>query len=179
MRRSLWFVLAPALASGAVLLTSSEASAGVTIHLEQDFGVITNGGSDVGFGFSGRLGYRAKIGPLWLGPELGGGYLTFGDIGRYSLHPSRMYGGGRIGLGGVLQPQLYGHAGYGWMGDVGDVSFRGAMFEAGVALDIEILPVVGIGAHLGYTSNDNINGGAAGQGAFNWVNFGVHAGLTF
>lgn len=179
MRRSLWFILAPPLASSVVLLASSEASAGVTVHLEQDFAVITNGGSDIGFGLSGRVGYRVDLGPLWLAPELGGGYLSFGDIGRYSLHPSRMYGGGRVGLGGFLQPQLYAHAGYGWMGGLGDVSFRGAMFEVGVALDVQLLPIFGIGTHLGYASNDNINGGDVAQEAFNWVNFGVHAGLTF
>lgn len=178
MPRFSWFYLAP-LTAGAVLSFSAPANAGLTIHVEQDFGVVTNGGADFGLGFSGRIGYRIGLGPLWIAPELGGGYLSFGEVGANSIHPSRVYGGGRLGLGGFVQPQIYGHAGYGWMGGVRDISFRGAMFEVGGALDLRVIPLLGIGVHAGYTSNDSINEGLLGRGAINWVNFGVHAGLTF
>jgi hypothetical protein len=181
MHRYLRLGLAPALAAaGVALLASPEARAnGVTLHAEQDFAFLTNGGSNVGFGFSGRMGYRFELGPIWLAPELGGGYISFRDIGGYSLHPARIFGGGRLGLRGFVQPQIYGHAGYGWLGGLGDINLNGAMFEVGVALDLRVLPILGIGIHGGYTSNENINGDAVGRDAFNWVNVGAHVGLTF
>lgn len=179
MRRSLCLAAAPPLAAVAVLLASPDANAGITIHVEQDVGILTSVDLEAGVGFSGRLGYRFDIGPLWLAPELGGGYLTFGDVDGQALHPSRMYGGGRVGLDGFVQPQLYVHAGYGWLGDLGDVSLEGALFEVGVAVDLRVLPVLGIGAHAGFTSNDNLHGGAQARDSFNWLSFGVHAGLTF
>ena len=84
--------------------------------------------SRLSFGAGGRLGWRFDLGPVWLQPEAGGHYTVFTrwspDLPcddckhRLTEHPVRVLGGLRLGgaglIAGVIEPALFGHAGYGW-----------------------------------------------------------------
>lgn len=112
----------------------------------------------VGYGVDGRLGYRLSLGPIFLQPEIQGGFVSF-DPTLFT----RFGGGARVGLGGIVQPSLYAHAGYGTANQGVSGGFR---MDAGLALDIRVVPFLSFGAHVGYdmlgTGGDPLHFIAAG-----------------
>jgi len=173
MLRVVVLTAAMGLALAAVLTSSSEARAGVAFGADMSVGVSTSVNTgELGSGFTGRLGYRAKVGPLWLTPELGGGAIMFNDNTR----STRVFGGARVGGRGLVQPSIYGHYGYGWVGE----DRSGPCFDVGGAFDLSISKV-NIGMHVGYVSvlSQVGLGRVALDAPVNWVDVGMHAGLGF
>jgi hypothetical protein len=188
IRLSLACRVVPALVAGFVVFgvaREAHASSGTAIGLDLDY---TNGineaGVSSGTGFNVRLGYKLDLLLVQLTPEVGGGYHTFsGDL---SPKFSQGFVGGRLQFGKILEPGIYTHLGYGHLSgsetlclDVGctsiDASHSGATFDAGVTLDLTLLPLLDLGVHAGY--NGMLKSG--NFDAFDTYVLGVHGALVF
>jgi len=132
-----------------------------------------------GAGFKIRFGEQFRFAGVRFIPEVGYGYDhlfatdDIGDAFAWDLH--RVFGGARIAFGRVIVPGFYAHVGYGWREtgdlDVGDDA--GVAFDAGVLLDIHVIPRFGFGAHVEYATID------AQPYAPHWLAVGVHADVVF
>lgn len=134
-----------------------------------------NTGHDAGWGAGVRFGHEWDLVILSLTPEIGANYHAFG--GAPEAESFAVVGGGRIGIGFVLEPSAFLHAGIGHVGydrRIGeDVSHTSMAYEMGLALDFTALPVVDIGAHAalaGIAGDEDVD-------AFSWLAVGGH--LTF
>jgi hypothetical protein len=112
-------------------------------------------------------------------PEVGYGYdhlFATDDSGNaFAWDMHRVFGGARFGFGRIIVPGFYAHVGYGWR-DTGDPSVRdeqGVAFDAGVLLDIHVIPHFGFGAHAEYALID------AQPFAPHWVAVGLHGDVVF
>lgn len=172
--------LVPTLVASALALfalgtaRTAHASSGTAIGVDLDY---TNGINEPhvgsGTGFNVRLGYKLDLLVLQLTPEIGGAYHTFsGDL---SPKFSQGIVGGRLQFGKILEPGLYAHLGYGHLsGDHVD-SYSGATADAGVTLDLTLLPLLDLGVHAGY--NGMLKSGD--RNAFDSYVLGVHGALVF
>jgi len=152
----------------------AHAKSGTSIGVDIDY---TNGIDERavsgGTGFNGRLGYKLDLAVLQLTPEIGGGYHTFaGDAGAKL---SQGFVGGRLQFLKVLEPGIYAHLGYGHLAASGMDGYSGATADAGVTLDLTLLPLVDIGAHVGY--NGLLKSGD--RPAFDSYVLGLHGALIF
>ena len=171
MRRTFLIAFAPCLAVAAVLATPREARAGVYLGAEFDGGTMLAApkGAKTGYGFGGTLGYRFGLGPVFLQPEAKGQYLVFPFDMADTLHTTRILFGGRFGLGSMVQPQIFGHAGIGWLGSGVD----GPAFDVGFALGFKLIPLLRFGAQVGY----NVVTIRSLDAATKWIEYGVHAAI--
>jgi hypothetical protein len=198
MRRALFVGFVPALAFAAVSLTSTkQAFAGPHLDADLDFGTAlqsrpnTQGVSqtavDFSLGGAVRLGYRFYAGPwLYLQPEIGGQYQKFGfnsqEIG-YD-YAGVLKGGLKIGLQGIVQPNIFGHFGLGIMGytpsavnSYASEGVLGPQADIGGGIDFRIVPGFTLGAQIAYndvlvpTTNPGILTDAK------WVSFGLTMGF--
>jgi len=138
-------------------------------------------GNDVngGGGFKVRVGDQIRFPHLRVTPEGGYGYDHLfasdvtGDSFAWDMH--RLFGGVRVGFGRIVVPTVYGHIGYGWRNtsDPTVATSSGLAFDAGVALDLHIVPHLGIGAHAEYAMID------AQPFTPHWLALGLHADLAF
>lgn len=177
MRRSILTVAAAAF-TFAVVAAPREARAGVYVGGQFDAASPINApaGYGSGYGFVGQLAYRFKLGPVFLQPEGQGSYMVFpvDDGNSPSTHATRAMGGARFGLGSLVQPTLFGHAGMGWLGKGVD----GPAFDGGFALGFKLIPYLRFGAQVAYNviraSND-----AGVATTFKWLSYGAHVGIEF
>lgn len=142
---------------------------------------VAPGGSSLsgGRGFKVRVGDQIHLPLLRLTPEVGYAFdhlFASNDVGTsYAWDTHRVFAGARLGLGEILVPTLYGHVGYGWrLNDdptVGEGS--GMAFDAGFALDLHLLPILGFGAHIEYAMIDST------PYTPHWLALGLHADLAF
>jgi hypothetical protein len=169
--------LLPALLASTVLLVAPQiahAKSGTSIGVDLDY---THGIEEprvgAGTGFNVRLGYKLDLIAAQLTPEIGGAYHTFsGDAGAKL---AQGIVGGRLQFLKVLEPGIYAHLGYGHLGyAVGD-GHSGATGDAGVTLDLTILPLIDLGVHAGY--NGMLKSG--NYPAFDTYVLGVHGALIF
>ncbi len=169
--------LLPALLASTVLFAatrSAHAKSGTSIGVDLDY---TNGIEEPqvgsGTGFNVRLGYKVDLLVLQLTPEIGGAYHTFsGDAGAKF---SQGIVGGRVSFLKVLEPGIYAHLGYGHLAtDLGD-GRSGATADAGLTLDLTILPFIDLGVHGGY--NAMLKSGD--HPAFDSYVLGLHGALIF
>ena len=151
-RPRLAYRVLPALIASVLVFSATRearASSGTAIGVDLDY---TNGinetGVGSGTGFNVRLGYKLDLLLAQITPEVGGGYHTFsGDAGAKF---SRGFVGGRLAFGKILEPGVYAHLGYGHLGaEVGGHS--GATADAGLTLDLTLLPFIDLGVHGGYS----------------------------
>jgi hypothetical protein len=168
--------LASALALAAALSTSAAAQAGPTLAADLDLGTSvgqgttarTNSAPYTGpvaslpalylVGFRLRAGWRFDVGPVWILPEIGGGY----DVER--MHEGsgiqgyplpRAFAGGRAGVSLPIaplvrfEPGIYGHVGYAryWLTGGPD---NGLANDVGLSLDLRIFRYLIVGAQVGY-----------------------------
>jgi len=176
-RRSIAVRFLPALLASTIMLIgarSAHAKSGTSIGVDLDY---THGIDEpyvgAGTGFNARLGYKLDLIVLQLTPEIGGAYHTFaGDAGAKF---SQGIVGGRISFLKVLEPGLYAHLGYGHVStSIGD-GHSGATADAGVTLDLTLLPFIDLGVHGGY--NGMLKSGD--YPAFDSYVLGVHGALIF
>ncbi|HEY0465711.1 MAG TPA: hypothetical protein VGC79_15970 [Polyangiaceae bacterium] len=175
---SLALRLLPALLVSTILLVNprnAHAKSGTSIGADIDY---TNGideptANKGGSGFNGRLGYKLDLKLLQLTPEIGGAYHAFGGDAGVKL--AQGIAGARVSFLKVLEPGAYAHIGYGHLsGNVGD-GRSGATVDAGLTLDLTLLPLVDIGIHGGYNALLK----SADSPAFDSYVLGVHAALIF
>lgn len=143
-----------------------------------------------GLGVAGRVGYRlAGIPHLAIVPELQAGYIDFETPAVVLIVSSpaeisllRFTGGARVSIGEVFRPIAFAHVGYGVLSisETDDSRFttrsgtdEGALtWDAGLAFDLALLPLVSFGVHVGYN-------GLATESMLDWWTTGLHADLTF
>lgn len=151
-----------------------EAHAGMGSRLGVDLDYINDINEDGvggGQGVALRYGYKLDLLVLSLTPEAGLGGYWFGE----PAEPRILQGfvGGRATFGKVLEPGVFAHIGYGSM-KVLDESRGGTSIDAGVTLDLTILPFIDLGVHAAYDAfliKD--------EDAFDWFRVGAHAALAF
>ncbi len=191
-------ILAAAAALAVLATAAPSAVAGPTVSADLDLG--TSIGRDLSpspgpagtaqtsllyiAGFRIRAGWRFDLGPVFLVPEIGGGY----DVQRFSGAPDgslpRAFGGARGGLSLPLlpllrlEPGVYGHIGY------APSTGPGLANDVGLALDLRLLRFLLVGAHVGYevvtrwVSTAPFSEGTVAI-ADRWIGYGVHAGVVF
>jgi hypothetical protein len=181
MSRRLTFALRtfsplPALVAAALVFASTRdarASTGTAIAADLDY---THGINEhavgSGTGFNVRLGYKLDLLVLQFTPEVGGAYHAFSGAADATL--SQAIVGGRLAFGKILEPGVYAHLGYGHLGFVGG-SHSGATADAGVTLDLTVLPLIDFGVHAGYNGMLKRNSNPA----FDSFVLGIHAALIF
>jgi hypothetical protein len=166
--------------------TAALAAGGGHVDADLDLGAPMDGGS-LALGIGGRFGWRFDFGPVWLQPEAGGQLHQLsrrrsnGDehIGRVLARrprlPRRALGGAGL-IAGIIEPALFGHAGYGWISS----TLSGPAFDAGFALDVKVVRHFSFGAH-GAFNDVSAQTGFIGVGplAFRWISYGLHAGVSF
>ncbi|MGC4114548.1 MAG: outer membrane beta-barrel protein [Myxococcales bacterium] len=106
-----------------------------------------------------QLGYRIKLGPVELTPELDLTYLR--STGTLRMHDVdwafQVAGGGRVGVEiGFVVPSAYFHYGLGTVQfasqDLVSINKMGPYFEAGGALDFRLAEELSLGVQVGYGS---------------------------
>jgi hypothetical protein len=190
MRTTLLRHLLSAAAASATALVAANAHAGGYVAADFDVGVPLDGsGARYALGIGGRAGWRFDLGPAWIGPQLGGGYVSYqgqpNDITDESTgapHAARILAGLRFGMAGRVQPSFYGHVGAGWLG----AHEVGPTFDAGFALDFALVPHFVFGAQLGYNVVAVWSSGPVEPGesagvlvVARWMGTGLHAGVAF
>jgi hypothetical protein len=145
-----------------------------TLALDLEYaGPIDEGEVEAGSGGAVRLGRRADLVLVSLTGEIGGSYHGFGGSPDVTVY--RGFLGGRLQVGKILEPGIYGHLGIAKLNvDPGD-SRTAPTFDAGLFLDLTVLPLVDVGLHVGY---DTVLGGEDAN-AFDYYVAGAHAALVF
>jgi hypothetical protein len=172
MRRSPLLLISPCLAALLASLASTrEARAGIFLGAEYDAvqGIDLPGVTRSGDGFRGTLGYRIGLGPIFLQPEAQGSYMLFPTDAGDHIHVARAMGGARLGLSGIFQPAIFGHAGVGWL----DTFTDGRAFDAGISLAFKLIPVLSFGAQASY---DVVTIASTGL-ATRWLSYGAHVAI--
>lgn len=159
------------LAAATVLAVTGEARAGFFLGAELDGGTpIATPGYSTGLGFVGSLGYRIGLGPVFLQPEAQGSYMTFPGT-AVAGHATRILGGGRLGLGRLVQPTIFGHAGIGWVAS----GVNGPAADVGFALGFKLIPYLRFGLQAAYNVVTIVND----PRTLKWISYGAHAGIEF
>jgi hypothetical protein len=142
------------------------------IALDFDFTTAVNDDStNSGGGGALRLGRKLDLLVVSLTPEIGGGYHGFGGSSDAKLYSGFL--GGRLGFGKIIEPSVFGHVG---IGRLDGVAPRTApVLDAGVALDLTILPLIDLGVHGAYNVMMPKDDGTA----LKFVILGAHAALVF
>lgn len=171
--------LVPFLVASVVLLVAASASAephkgSSRLALDLDYAMPAGEhGFHSGLGGAIRLGEKANLALVSLTGEIGGGYQPFSGLG------AKLYSGfigGRIGLGGILEPGVYGHLGLSHIHfDLGSGTRTAPRLDGGLYLDLTALPLVDVGIHGGYDSVLSTNR----YPAFNYFIVGAHAAIAF
>lgn len=116
------------------------------IAVDFDFGTVVDAANTpAGGGGAIRLGQEFDLFLVSLTPELGGSYHAFGNSDR------RLYAGfigGRLAVGKIIEPSIYGHVGVGDLS--GDEARTAPLLDVGLALDFTLLPLIDLGLHGGY-----------------------------
>lgn len=173
------------LLAAAVLLLPGVASAEWQLAVDANAifptGELDNG---TGFGMDGRLGYILPI-PGYLVPEVEVGFVDFAepDNNDPSVSAWRALAGVRLGVGTILRPHVFGHIGYGNISveEPNDDFFDGRnpltddsafAWDAGVGIDVTILPILDIGVQGAYNRVET-------DEAVKWWSAGGHVALLF
>ncbi len=136
---------------------------------------VANNSLGGGTGFKVRVGEQVHVPLIRLVPEVAYGFQHFfavDDSGTaYDWNTHRVIAGLRLGLGESLVPTIYGHVGYGWrMTDDPTVpQVGGVAVDGGLALDLRLIPHLGLGVHGEYAMID------ARPYVPQWIAIGLHA----
>ncbi|HVY25964.1 MAG TPA: hypothetical protein VHB79_05405 [Polyangiaceae bacterium] len=143
-----------------------------TIGLDVDFNTLVDTSRDEsGGGGALRVGRQLGLILIKLTPELGGSYHAFSGQGDAHLYSG--FVGGRLGFGAVIEPSIYGHVGLAHIS--GFESRTAPLLDAGLAVDLTLLPLIDLGLHAGY----NVMLPRENDPAFKFVTLGAQAALVF
>jgi hypothetical protein len=107
--------------------------------------LIENGG-----GGALRIGTEHDLFLVTLIPELTLDYHTFGADTRDNATIVTGKVGGRIRFLKIVEPGIFAHIGIGNIGGDNKYSHLGAAFDAGVTVDLTIIPLIDIGLHASW-----------------------------
>jgi hypothetical protein len=129
-------------------------------------------GREAGSGGGGglRIGSQFDLVVATLILEGGGSYHDFSGDDEISVW--RAIAGGEVRIGKILEPGLFAHVGVGHLSGTG--AFTAPAIDIGLALDLTLVPLVDVGAHVAYDAllgNDERDG-------FGWITAGLHAALV-
>jgi hypothetical protein len=158
----------------ATLGSASDAFAfgGNRLALDLDFtGAIDETGVGAGTGGALRFGRKFDLMVLSLTPEIGGSYHTFSGSAEASEYSGFL--GARLGFGKILEPGVFAHGGVAHLSAWG-IDDTAPAVDAGVFLDLTLLPILDIGVHAAY--NAILPDGGE---AFDWYRLGAHVALGF
>lgn len=167
-------VLIPVLgALAAAFVLATPATAHAQNQLAFDLGADFPSGSsnDDGWGLGGRFGHEWDLLVLSLTPELDVAYHNFS--GPADATTFAVMGGGRLGLGFVLEPSVFLHAGVGHLSGEA-TSHTSLAYDFGAALDVTALPVIAFGPHIAWSGI----AGTSESGAFSWFELGGHVSFA-
>jgi hypothetical protein len=141
------------------------------IAVDFDFGSALDApGTKAGGGGALRLGQKFDLFLISLTPELGGSYHSFGGDDQTKIYSGFL--GGRLGVGKIIEPSVFGHLG---LGHVDGLETRTApILDAGLALDFTLLPLIDLGLHAGYNVMLPRNDGTA----LKFMTLGAQAALV-
>jgi hypothetical protein len=141
------------------------------IAFDMDFGnAIDEPGTSSGGGGAVRIGQELDLFLVSLTPELGGGYHAF--VGSSNARVYSGFLGGRLAVGKIVEPSIFGHLGVARL--EGTEARTAPMLDAGLALDLTVLPLIDLGAHGSYNAMFPRDDGSA----FKWMVLGAHAALV-
>ncbi|HTM43403.1 MAG TPA: hypothetical protein VL137_00535 [Polyangiaceae bacterium] len=137
-------------------------------------------GVDSGAGVAVRIGQRFRPAPWVVTPELALAYDSFGGLAEARAY--RGLAGLRLGYDfPALRPGLFAHGG------VARVTYSPLLspgadhtsftYDLGAFLDVTLLPLVNVGAHLGY--NQALKKGSNSGTGLKWLALGLHAEIVF
>jgi hypothetical protein len=203
MRRSFFVGIVPAVAFAAVSLASTkQAFAGPHLDADLDFGtalqtrIPNQTAVDFSLGGGARLGYRFGIpgSIVYIQPEIGGKYTKFGfnsDLIGYQ-YAGVINGGLKLGLTGIVQPNIFGHVGLGILGynttcptaaggAVCNVGYLGPEADIGGGVDFRLAPGFTLGAQIAFNDALVPETEATSRGVVygdaKWVSFGLTFGF--
>lgn len=174
MRRSFYSAtLASCLALGALVISEREAHAGPYLGVDLDLGTAFQNNVDFSYGLGARFGWKCYFAgaPIWILPEVGGHFMSFGSATEFGS-VGNAFGGLRIGFDGLVQPNLFAHAGVGYVGN----STLGPYTDVGVGVDFQITRAFSLGLQVAYNS---VYDDSSQYGATNWASFGLNFGIDF
>jgi hypothetical protein len=127
---------------------------------------------DLGTGGGGglRVGTQLDLVAATLILEAGGSYHGFSGLGDPRVW--RGIVGGEVRIGKILEPGLFAHVGVGRLSGAG--AFTAPTVDVGLALDLTLIPLIDVGAHVAY---DALLGSDDRDG-FGWITAGLHAALV-
>ena len=159
MRRSLLLGVVPCLVLAATLTASREAQAGPYLGVDLNLGTALQDRVDFSYGLGARFGWKIYFAnaPVWLLPEVGGHFMSFGTATEFG-HAGAAFGGARFGFDGVVQPNIFAHLGLGFVGAS------------------ELGPLFSLGLQVAYNS---VSDNGSDFGAAKWVSFGLNFGFDF
>ena len=141
------------------------------IAVDFDFGTaLDSPGTKNGGGGALRLGQEFDLLLLSLTPEIGGGYHAFGGNDETRLYSGFI--GGRLAVGKIIEPSVFAHLG---LAKTKGLEDRVApIMDAGLAIDLTLLPLIDIGFHAGYNAMFPRDDGSA----LKFVTLGAQAALV-
>lgn len=160
-------------AAGACTLLSAPcwASNVLALDLESDTPSDSVPDASSGFGVGLRFGHEWHPLILSLTPEFGASYRAFSGLSDGDAFT--LVAGGRVGLGFILEPSVYAHAGVGHFSygtEAGEASATGLAYDVGAALDFTGLPAVDLGIHATLAGI----GGDSDTSDIAWLGLGAH-----
>lgn len=186
MHKRWWSVAClPVSIFAAVLFSSSAAHAhdrdrdgredrNFTLALDLDYAsAISNDLIEKGGGGALRIGSQLDLFLVTLIPELSLDYHSFGanENRDASVFTGKL--GGRIRFLKIVEPGIFAHLGLGHIGGDREYSHTGVAFDAGVTVDLTIIPLIDLGLHAGW---NRVFGGY--DSGFSYGTAGVHAALV-
>jgi hypothetical protein len=141
------------------------------IAVDFDFGTALDApGTKAGGGGALRLGQEFDLFLVSLTPEIGGGYHAFGGNDETRLYSGFI--GGRLGVGKIVEPSIYGHLG---LANTKGLENRTApIMDVGLAIDFTLLPLIDLGLHAGYNAMFPRDDGSA----LRFVTLGAQAAIV-
>lgn len=141
--------LVPALVLASWVWAPADAQAKPSFGLDLDSNmIIDRERTEDGWGAGIRFGREWEPLLLTLNPELSVQYGRF--EGLESISAYRFMGGARLGVGFIIEPSVFAHAGAGYLAQDPHESGMGLAYDAGAALDLTAIPRIDFGVHAHY-----------------------------
>jgi hypothetical protein len=121
----------------------------LTLALDLDYAsAVENDYIENGGGGALRIGSELDLLLVTMIPEVSLGYHSFGGNSDYDATAVTGTLGGRIRFLKILEPGIFAHAGVGHIG--GYDPHTGFAFDAGLTLDLTLLPLIDLGLHAAW-----------------------------
>jgi len=117
-----------------------------------------------------RFGQEFDLLLISLTPELGGSYHGFGGSDDAKLYTGFL--GGRLAVGKIVEPSIFGHLGLGRL--EGNEKRTAPVMDAGLAVDFTLLPLIDLGVHGAYNVMLPRDDGSS----LKYLTLGAHAALV-